>query len=232
MTSTLRWVGPTTTRLLQRLGRFNAKHPWSHNDAYTRWVLWHARKVRRRGGSSALDIGCGTGNLLKRLAVVMDDVTGIEPDRRTALRARANLSDVKTAIIHEGSFEDTLLHESSYDLVTFVAVLHHLPLRQSLDAARALIRPGGRLVIVGLATETKADAAWSIASMLLNPMIGALRHPRPAHATLENMTAPTFEPRETFAEIAVAANDVLPGVKMRRSLFWRYTAVWVAPAAT
>lgn len=41
------------------------------------------------------------------------------------------------------------------------------------------------------------------------------------------MTAPTSEPTETFEQIASIAREMLPGVKIRRGLFWRYTAVWV-----
>jgi len=33
-----------------------------------------------------------------------------------------------------------------------------------------------------------------------------------------------------YKQIKAVAPEVLPGVKMRRSLFWRYTAVWIAPA--
>ncbi|MHA7984844.1 class I SAM-dependent methyltransferase [Rathayibacter sp. CAU 1779] len=220
-----------TTGLLRGLGRFSAAHPWSHNDAYTPWIMRHARKVRRAGGLSALDVGCGTGNLLRKLADVMHDLTGIEPDVQTAMRARANLADINTATVHQASFEAVSLGQPSYDLVTFVAVLHHMPLTQTLAAARSLVRPGGRLVIVGLARETPADLPWSVASVFLNPLIGAVRHPRRARETPENMTAPTAEPQETFEQIVDAARAVIPSVKIRRSLFWRYTAVWVAPVS-
>jgi 2-polyprenyl-3-methyl-5-hydroxy-6-metoxy-1,4-benzoquinol methylase len=222
-------VTTTTVRLLEGLARFNAEHPWSHNDAYSAWVLWHARKVRRRGGSSALDVGCGTGNLLRKLAGVFEDVTGIEPDSETASRARANLAGIDSALVREESFRAVPVDQPRYDLVTFVAVLHHLPLVQTLRAARSLVRPGGRLVIVGLARESPSDLPWSVASTLLNPIVGAIRHPRRTHARPDNMTAPTAEPRDTFERIVNAVQTEIPGAKIRRSLFWRYTAVWVAP---
>ncbi|WP_425460921.1 class I SAM-dependent methyltransferase [Lacisediminihabitans profunda] len=65
----------------------------------------------------------------------------------------------------------------TYDLVTFIAVLHHLPLAETLRAARAAVRPGGRLVIVGMSRETRDDWRGSLISLLLNPLIGAVRHP-------------------------------------------------------
>lgn len=218
-------------RLLSTLGRFSAEHPWSHNDAYAQFVLWHARRVRRGSGSAALDVGCGTGNLLRRLAAVMSEVTGVEPDAETAARARANVAGTPNANVCEERFGLNVRDEPRYDLVSFVAVLHHLPVAPALHAARSLLRPGGRLVIVGLSRETSADLPWSLASVFLNAGIGAIRHPHRALATPQNMTAPTAEPLQTFDEIEEVARAVLPGVKMRRSLFWRYTAVWIAPTA-
>ncbi len=215
------------TGLLGTLSQFSAAHPWSHNDAYYPWIIRHAWAVRRRGGDTALDVGCGTGHLLERLAGVLPVVVGLEPDPRTAARAHARVAEMQNATVLEGTFSSTTLDQTGFDLVTFVAVLHHLPLARTLEAARSLIRPGGRLVIVGLTRETKADLAWSLASMLLNPVIGMISHPRRANDMPEIMTAPTSEPMETFEQISATARRVLPGVKMRRGLFWRYTAVWV-----
>ncbi|WP_179604738.1 class I SAM-dependent methyltransferase [Leifsonia shinshuensis] len=223
-------MGRVGARVLSALARFSAQHPWSHNDAYGPWVLWHARRTRR-GGSAALDVGCGTGNLVRKLAGVMGEVTGIEQDTGTAARARANLAHIDNADVREESFDLSPDEQPRYDLVSFVAVLHHLPLEPALRAARSVLRPGGCLVIVGLARETPADLPRSLASVFLNAAVGAVRHPRRAVAEPENMTAPTAEPLETFEQIEAVARDVLPGVKMRRRLFWRYTAVWVAPAA-
>ncbi|MCP2636974.1 hypothetical protein K0817_010440 [Microbacterium sp. HD4P20] len=83
---------------LAALGRVNAAHPWSHNDAYVRFVLRHARAVRRHGGDTAVDVGCGTGNLLRRLSEVFPKTIGIEPDADTAaiaeLRFRGSTVDL------------------------------------------------------------------------------------------------------------------------------------------
>jgi SAM-dependent methyltransferase len=215
------------TLLLGKLGQFSAAHPWSHNEAYSRWILRQAREVRRQGGERALDVGCGTGRLLERLSGIMPDVTGIEPDARTAARARSTLGGVHNATVRVEPFDSATIDEASFDLVTFVAVLHHLPLVRTLEAARRSLRPGGRLVIVGLAREVPADLPLSVTSALLNPVIGFFRHPRRAQTTPESMTAPTAEPIETFEQIASIAREMLPGVKVRRGLFWRYTAVWI-----
>jgi hypothetical protein len=43
------------------------------------------------------------------------------------------------------------------------------------------------------------------------------------------MRAPTTQAGESFDEIRAIATEVLPGIRMRRRLFWRYTASWAAP---
>jgi hypothetical protein len=45
------------------------------------------------------------------------------------------------------------------------------------------------------------------------------------------MSAPTAEPQLTLAEIRQVAAQVLPGARIRRRLFWRYSLAYRAPAA-
>ncbi|TWD75038.1 methyltransferase family protein [Kribbella amoyensis] len=213
-------------RTLAAVGRYNDAHPWSHNDGYARLILHHARRVRATGGTDALDVGCGTGNLVRRLASVFPSVTGIEPDGPTAEHARRNTADLANVRILAQPFDD--LDENSYDLITFVAVLHHLPLEATLAEARDLLRPGGRLVVVGISQESPGDLPWSIASLVLNPIIGTIMHPRRSTKTPTQMTAPTAMATETFEEITQTAERVLPGAHLRRALFWRYTLTWTA----
>jgi SAM-dependent methyltransferase len=209
------------------LSRVNAAHPWSHNDAYTGFVLRHARAVRRRGGLTALDVGCGTGTLLQRLSAILPAVVGIEPDPHAAAVAtrRFNGSAIRIEPREFGTEP-----ENTYDMIVFVASLHHMSPRAALENARKALRPGGRVVIVGLAKETAADRSRSWASLLLNPLVGLIRHPSRATRSPPHMQVPTAEPTLSFDEIHAIASEVLPGIRMRRRLFWRYTASWTAPS--
>lgn len=214
-------------RLLAALTRFNAAHPWSHNDAFRGFVLRQARAVRRRGGTVAADVGCGTGELTARLARVLPAVVGIEPDGRAATIAARRFAESSGVRIDQRPFGDE--PPRGYDLIVFVASLHHMPLRTALVDAVQALRPRGRIVIVGLARETPEDRIRSLISLVLNPLVGLARHPARATRMPPHMQAPTTPPEASFAEIRTVARELMPGVRMRRRLFWRYTARWQAP---
>jgi SAM-dependent methyltransferase len=214
--------------LFGMLHRVNSAHPWSHNDAYSGWVLREARKARHEGGRFALDVGCGTGNLIRRLSKVVPEVTGVESDLETAERARVSAADLIDVTVINESFP---LAEQKYDFVSFVASLHHLPLTEGIRAAHMAVAPGGRLSIVGVYREEASDKLFSVVSLLLNPVIGLVRHPRRVSEPLLEMTAPSTDAINSYAEIRAALWDQLPGVQIRRGLFWRYTAIWIAPRA-
>ncbi|WP_062516298.1 class I SAM-dependent methyltransferase [Demequina gelatinilytica] len=211
--------------LIERLGRFNRAHPWSHNAAFTPVVMWHAWRVARAGGARALDVGCGSGNLVGGLARILPDVVGLEPDPVYAAHALSRHARSARVRIEARSFGPE--ERAAYDLVVFVASLHHLALEAALREARACLRSGGRIVIVGVVSEDHPDLRSRI-SVALNPVVGWLRHPRGTAAEPLRMGAPVAAPAETFEQVALVMESVLPGVRMRRRLFWRYTAVWKA----
>ncbi|MGY1433742.1 class I SAM-dependent methyltransferase [Streptomyces reniochalinae] len=212
---------------LSRLDRFHQRHPWSHNDHYGPWVV---RQVTAAGARHVLDVGCGTGNLSALLRRRAATVTGLEPDRRTARAAAERFADDPSVDIVEADFagRDT---QRRWDAVTLVAVLHHLPLVPTLRELRGCLSPGGRLVVVGCYREAgRVDLLTSLLSALAHPVMALVKHPARAAVPPAHMTAPTREPLETVDDIRAAAARELPGARIRRRLFWRYTLVYDAPA--
>jgi SAM-dependent methyltransferase len=209
---------------LSLLDRFNRRHPWSHNDHYGAWVAGQVAGARH-----VLDVGCGTGNLVARLRRRATTVTGLEPDAATARVAAERFADDPAVTVVHADFAGRD-PERRWDAITLVAVLHHLPLVPTLRELRGCLTPGGRLVVVGCYREAgPADLLTAVPSMVANPVIGLVKHPTRAEAPPLHMTAPTAEPRETLADIRAAAARELPGARVRRGLFWRYTLVYEAP---
>ncbi|MGW7508241.1 class I SAM-dependent methyltransferase [Streptomyces massasporeus] len=209
-------------RALRALDRFHAARPWDHNAHFHPWIL---RRLPERVGS-ALDVGCGSGDLARLLAGRSERVHGIDADPEITARAR-QLTPAAAPVTYAAADALTALGDRSYDVITCVAVVHHLPFTRALEAFRDRLAPGGTLVIVGVARErTPVDHLLGVASIPLNIVMALLKNrgrtaPRPV-----SMTARTRPADLTFTEIAREARAVLPGVRLRRRLFWRYTLVW------
>ncbi|GAA2660513.1 class I SAM-dependent methyltransferase [Streptomyces aculeolatus] len=213
--------------VLDALDRFNQRHPWSHNDHYGPWI---ARRVAEAGARDVLDVGCGAGNLMALLRRHGASVTGLEPDAALAAVAAARFDGDPAATVVRTGFAGREPGRR-WDAVTLVAVLHHMPLVPTLRELRDCLAPGGRLVVVGCYREAgAADIAAALPAALANPLVGLAKHPARADTAPVHMTAPTAEPRETLAEIRNAAAAELPGARIRRRLFWRYSLVHDAPA--
>jgi hypothetical protein len=99
--------------------------------------------------------------------------------------------------------------------------MHHLPLRESLQKARQMLRPGGELAVVGIsANKTIADWTWA---GLCTP---AARMGSWLHRETRNIGVLVAEPRESLGEIRRVVDDVLPGAVIRRGLYYRYRLLW------
>jgi 2-polyprenyl-3-methyl-5-hydroxy-6-metoxy-1,4-benzoquinol methylase len=190
---------------------------WNHNTAYHPWLLRLA--ARQRG--DVLDVGCGDGLLAQRLAPVSRSVTAIDPDPAAIRRAADRLAGFETVDLSNTAFLSFDPSGRRFDLITFVASLHHMPLRPTLERARDLLRPSGLIAVVGLsANKTARDWMWS-AMCLPAVRVGSLRHHE-----VRDVGVHTTRPRESLDEIRRIANEELPGVSVRRALYYRYLMTW------
>ncbi len=195
---------------------------WNHNTAYHRWLT--AIAAQHRG--DVLDVGCGDGLLAQRLAPVSRSVVGIDSDPAAVGRARARLAGRPGVAVAEHAFEAYDPGDARFDLITFVATIHHMDLRASLRRARELLRPSGEIAIVGLsANKSAVDWLWACLS-LPAVRIGSL-----LHRETPDVGVVMTDPRESLQEIRSVADDVIPGADVRRALYYRYLLRWRRPKA-
>ncbi|MEV7960889.1 MULTISPECIES: class I SAM-dependent methyltransferase [Oerskovia] len=199
---------------------------WNHSTHYFPVLT----RLVGPGTRTALDVGCGEGLLTRRLrAAGAGEVLGLDLDPAQVDRARlaAGGSPEQTGLDYvTGDVLDPLTGLAEpFDLVTTVATLHHLPLDAGLRRLRDLVAPGGTLAVVGL---TRPRTAWDQA--VSAAAVPAARIARRRRGEWEH-GSPIAEVTTSHAELRAAARQILPGARLRRRLYWRYTLVWRAPGA-
>jgi SAM-dependent methyltransferase len=131
----------------ERLARVEAAHWWSR----AMWRLaseWLSESIRGRRGLDALDIGCGAGLSLIRLAGHREivRVIGLEPDEG-ALRLARRHGGFKLV---QGTALALPFEDACLDVVTCFDVLQHLADGDDTVAASEIarvLRPGGVAVV-------------------------------------------------------------------------------------
>jgi SAM-dependent methyltransferase len=206
------------------MARLNARHPWSHNDHFHRWILANLPAERH----AALDVGCGQGVLVASLAPHVARVTGNDADPGMRADAAERCAGLPGVTIDGG---DWTRLDGPFDLVTMVAVLHHLDVPAALRRVTEVLAPGGRFLAVGLAPPgTVRDHLWDAASIVTNPVIGFVKHPRVNRAGVQPPACPVKDPTMTYGELRAHVERALPGATMRHRLGFRHTIAWTKPA--
>ena len=94
-------------------------------------------------------------------------------------------------------------------------------------------RTGGVLVIVGLARDgwSPGDLALELPAAAANRVLLARhRAPRRAGSVGSDYKPPVvWPPAETYRDIRRVAGGLLPGMRYRRHLLWRYSICWEKP---
>ncbi|MFC0107194.1 class I SAM-dependent methyltransferase [Kibdelosporangium aridum] len=188
---------------------------WNHNIHYHPMIL----SAVPPGARSALDVGCGEGMLARRLREKVPDVVGVDLDRSSIDLATSFDDDISYVVA------DVLTHDfpSSFDFIASVATLHHMDATAALTRFKSLLRPGGTMVIVGLARPQVRDLPYEVAGAVATRVHkrskGYWQHPSPV----------CWPPPETYSSMRRLAATLLPGVRYRRHILWRYSLTWEKP---
>jgi SAM-dependent methyltransferase len=194
---------------------------WNTNVARHPGIL----RAVPEGCGDALDVGCADGLLARKLAARAKRVTGVDNSPRMIAHARELAADRPELAFVEGDFLTADLPREDYDFICSVSTIHHMDFKAALIRMRELLRPGGTLVVVGLARET-TPAEWA-ATILAAPVVRIAKVVRRARGP-EGM--PIADPRMGYGQVRAAARLLLPGVRYRRHVLRRYSLTWEKPA--
>ncbi|MGI5169149.1 class I SAM-dependent methyltransferase [Spirillospora sp. CA-253888] len=194
---------------------------WNHNTHYHPVVLG----AMPRGCREALDVGCGDGLLVRRLAARAGHVTGVDRSPEMVAQARAASEGLGNVDFVEADFLSHGLPPESLDFVCSVATVHHMDFTAALTAMRDGLRPGGGLAVVGLAANAGLSdllrSAPGVPTHHLHRFRNRAIAGEPAH--------PIADPAMTWAEVREQALRLLPGARFRRHILWRYSITWRKP---
>jgi 2-polyprenyl-3-methyl-5-hydroxy-6-metoxy-1,4-benzoquinol methylase len=162
--------------------------------------------------------------LTRQLSDQAEAVTGIDRHGHSIAEARAQNNAPNITYL----LDDFMTHPfelGSFDAITSVAALHHMPVREALGRMRILLRPGGTLALVEIAqSRLPRDIVYE--------GMGAVAH-RLHKITKEHRQhpSPVLEPTMSYAEIRAVIEEELPGAHYRRLVLWRYAVVWQKPSS-
>jgi ubiquinone/menaquinone biosynthesis C-methylase UbiE len=142
----------------ERLEREIAHHRGIADQAEIIWN-WDSPSGRRRAarrasifveccgltpGRRALELGCGTGVFLERVAPSGAGIVGLDLSADLLAKARGRLVATANVVLHRGNAESLPYADASFDAVYGSSVLHHLDLDRALGEVLRVLRPGGR----------------------------------------------------------------------------------------
>lgn len=136
-------VGPTPEEIFDRYRRSS----WPR--CFPKEMLF--RSLGRLDGRNVLDFGCGEGELSTQMAKLGARVTGIDisPGLIDLAKRRAAADHVqdRTEFLVWDVLEKPL-PEARFDLITGLAVLHHVNIPAILPVLWASLKPGGKAVMI------------------------------------------------------------------------------------
>jgi ubiquinone/menaquinone biosynthesis C-methylase UbiE len=133
------------------LGRFSL---WIMNIRHAKLTDWGLEHVSIKRGDVILDVGCGGGRTVRKLAAVAAEgkVYGIDHSEESVAAARrTNKQEIESGRveIRQGSVSALPFTGDLFDLVTAVETHYFWPdLPADMREVLRVLKPGGRLVII------------------------------------------------------------------------------------
>lgn len=186
--------------------------------------------------NQALDVGCGTGLFVRRLALHSRSVEGIDRAPEVITAARKLSENIPNVSYLEADLVSADLRSKHYDYISCIASIHHMPFTEAIKKLHDALAPGGILAILGCYHQaTLADYLPDLIAIPANKARTAATN-RKIHARQGNIladhsqpSAPVMDPQVTLAEIKHQAQTLLPGAIIRRRLYWRYSLTYRRP---
>ena len=135
--------GPIRPTLKSKVSEYKAAAHWSIHARHG-----FLNEIHKTKAKTILDFGCGSGEMVTRLALMGYDVTGIDlsPDMTEMAKERIIVDNVTDrARVVTG---DAMTHcfDEKFDLITAQLIMHHLDVKMAMDGLVRHLKPNGTIV--------------------------------------------------------------------------------------
>jgi len=134
------------------LGLWTAK---AMNQAHSKLTNWGLSHIQINNDDTILDIGCGGGRTINKLAKIADMgmVYGIDySDESVRVSRKTNKKFIKKGLvdIQKGNASSLPYSDNHFDLITAIEAYYYWPdLDQAMKEILRVLKPGGILIIIG-----------------------------------------------------------------------------------
>ncbi|PSQ97628.1 MAG: SAM-dependent methyltransferase [Bacteroidetes bacterium SW_9_63_38] len=157
-------------------------------------------------GERVLDLACGTGELIARIARTMPeaDLAGVDLSAGMVEQARRKLSDIPNAEVQRADAHDLLFSADAFDAVVCANTFHYFTHPDTVLAeVRRVLRPDGRFVVLDWCRDYRT-------CRLMDAVLSRID--------------PAYETCYMLAELTALLEAA--GFEMRRSFRYRFDLVW------
>jgi SAM-dependent methyltransferase len=174
-----------------------------------------------------LELGCGSGRLTNAVAQHVGELIAVDFSPEMLGAARRRCASHRNVVFKEADVLSLPAQFGSFDCVVNVNLLHHLPIEQAARTMKALVAPGGLLLI-----HDVRRSAGILDRLLDVPRLAVKIAWRMGSA---NRARAYFRQRAAWAQhaegdvLATAAEVIemraryFPGAEIRQHFLWRYT---------
>jgi ubiquinone/menaquinone biosynthesis C-methylase UbiE len=157
-----------------RMGRFTL---WRMNWSHSRLTDWGLARISIEPHSTILDVGCGGGRTVSKLAAIatQGQVCGIDYSEESVAvsqKTNAGWMGIGRVEIRQGSVSQLPFPDDVFDLVTAVETHYFWPdLAADTREVFRVLKPGGALILIAEAYKGAKTAAAKLAEKYL-PLAG------------------------------------------------------------
>ena len=190
---------------------------WAMNHSHAGVTDWGLRHVAIDTRSTILDIGCGGGRTIQKMAAIATEgkVYGIDyaaGSVAAASSANASLIDAGRVEIQRASVSQLPFADNTFDLVTAVETQYYWPdLPGAMREIQRVLKPGGTVTIIVESYRSARGATLSRVSMkLLRARLLSVDEQRQLFSAAGYATVETFEEPRKGWFCATATKPISP----------------------